>query len=94
MMLCHIIFYDMMLYDIMSTHVYDMGSYDTDVSDQNWCDYLFDETPPTHINYHSSIACHYLEAKQFGYSPVKRIKQSIVEMNFEVKKYDSVLVSV
>ena len=73
---------------------YDMGSYDTDVSDQNWCDYLFDETPPTHINYHSSIACHYLEAKQFGYSPVKRIKQSIVEMNFEVKKYDSVLVSV
>ena len=73
---------------------FDMGSYDTDVSDQNWCSYIFGDTPPEYINYHSQVLCYYLEARQFGYSPVRRIKQPLIQMNYEVKRYDSIFLSI
>ena len=73
---------------------YDMGSYDTDVSKENWCNYIFGNIPPEYIDYHSQVMCHYTEKRLFGYSPVKRLKTDIKKMRFKVKRYDSILLSI
>ena len=73
---------------------YDMGSYDTDVSKENWCDYIFGNIPPAYIDYYSQVMCHYKEKRLFGYSPIKRLKNNIEQMRFKVKRYDSILLPV
>ena len=66
---------------------YDAGSYDTDVSDQNWIDYLMGETPPETIKYTHEITCKYIDKQQFGYSGFKRFKNKL-DLKYEVTKYD------
>ena len=66
---------------------FDMGSYDTDISDQNWCSYLFENIPPKIISYTHTIECFYLEKQQFGYSPWNRIKRK-KELDFKVNTYN------
>ena len=67
---------------------FDMGSYDTDVSDQNWSSYLFDNVPPDYITYTDTIRCVYKKKQQFGYSDIERIKINLTYLKFEVKTYD------
>ena len=68
---------------------FDMGSYDTDVSDQNWISYLFDNKPPMHITYTHTIECFYKNKQKFGYSTLDRIKTKLIDnIKFEVKIYD------
>ena len=67
---------------------FDMGSYDTDVSDQNWSSYLFGNVPPDHITYTDTVRCVYKKKQQFGYSDMDRIKINLTYLNFEVKTYD------
>jgi hypothetical protein len=67
---------------------FDMGSYDTDVSDQNWSSYLFGNVPPDHITYTDTIRCVYKKKQQFGYSDIDRIKINLTYLKFEVKTYD------
>ena len=66
---------------------YDAGSYDTDVSDQNWIDYLMGETPPEAIKYTHEITCKYIDKQQFGYSGFERFKNKL-DLKYEVTKYD------
>ena len=66
---------------------FDMGSYDTDVSDQNWCDYIFGKTPPKIISYTDTIECFYLKQQQFGYSDLNRIKRK-KQLDFKVNTYN------
>lgn len=65
---------------------FDMGSYDTDVSDQNWCDYIFGKTPPEIISYTHKVECFYLKQQQFGYSPVNRIRRK-KQLDFKIDRY-------
>ena len=67
---------------------FDMGSYDTDVSDQNWSSYLFGNVPPDYITYTDTIRCVYKKKQQFGYSDIERIKINLTYLKFEVKTYD------
>jgi hypothetical protein len=67
---------------------FDMGSYDTDVSDQNWSSYLFGNVPPDHITYTDTVRCVYKKKQQFGYSDIDRIKINLTYLKFEVKTYD------
>jgi hypothetical protein len=66
---------------------FDVGSYDTDVSDQNWCDYIFGKTPPEIISYTHKVECFYLEHQQFGYSPINRIRRK-KQLDFKVNTYN------
>lgn len=65
---------------------FDMGSYDTDVSDQNWISYLYGNDVPSHIKYHSQVSCVYDQDTPFGYEDWVRVKRPI-SVDFEVKKY-------
>jgi len=67
---------------------FDMGSYDTDVSDQNWSSYLFGNVPPDYIKYTDTVRCVYKKKQQFGYSDIDRIKIDLTYLTFEVKTYD------
>lgn len=67
---------------------FNMGSYDTDVSDQNWSSYLFGNIPPEYITYTDTIRCVYKKKQQFGYSDIDRIKINLTYLKFEVKTYD------
>jgi hypothetical protein len=67
---------------------FDMGSYDTDVSDQNWSSYLFGNVPPDHITYTDTVRCVYKKKQQFGYSDINRIKINLTYLKYEVKTYD------
>jgi hypothetical protein len=68
---------------------FDMGSYDIDVSDQNWSSYLFGNVPPEYITYTDTIQCFYKKPQQFGYSDVDRVKTKLTKtLKFEVKTYD------
>lgn len=66
---------------------FDAGSYDTDVSDQIWCSYLFGNTPPNVITYTSKVECIYTKPQQFGYAPWER-KKSKNLLKFKVKTYN------
>ena len=65
---------------------FDMGSYDTDVSDENWISYLYGNNVPSHIKYHSQVSCVYDQDTPFGYEDWVRVKRPI-SVDFEVKKY-------
>ena len=67
---------------------FDMGSYDTDVSDQNWSSYLFGNVPPDYITYTDTVRCVYKKKQQFGYSDIDRIKIDLTYLKYEVKTYD------
>ena len=67
---------------------FNMGSYDTDVSDQNWSSYLFGNVPPDYIMYTDTVRCVYKKKQQFGYSDIDRIKINLTYLKFEVKTYD------
>ena len=67
---------------------FDMGSYDTDVSDQNWSSYLFGNVPPDYITYTDTVRCVYKKKQQFGYSDIDRIKINLTYLKYEVKTYD------
>jgi len=74
---------------------FDKGSYDTDVSDQNWISYIDGVIPPNNIKYTHSIQCIYKDMQQFGYAPWDRIKTELTNpIQFEVKKYDNILVPI
>ena len=51
---------------------FDMGSYDTDTSDVDFCDILHTKNVPETINYHSKVICEYKESQQLGYADVNR----------------------
>jgi hypothetical protein len=67
---------------------FDKGSYDTDVSDQNWSSYLFGNVPPDYITYTDTVRCVYKKKQRFGYSDIDRIKIKLTYLKFEVKTYD------
>ena len=67
---------------------FDKGSYDTDVSDQNWSSYLFGNVPPDYITYTDTVRCVYKKKQRFGYSDIDRIKINLTYLKFEVKTYD------
>ena len=67
---------------------FDKGSYDTDVSDQNWSSYLFGNVPPDYITYTDTVRCIYKKKQRFGYSDIDRIKIKLTYLKFEVKTYD------
>lgn len=68
---------------------YDKGSYDWDVSNQNWATYLLGKRPPSTIQYHSSVECIYKEKWKFGYAPWERIKTPLNSVyNMKVRTYD------
>ena len=67
---------------------FDKGSYDTDVSDQNWSSYLFGNVPPKYITYTDTVRCVYKKKQRFGYSDIDRIKIKLTYLKFEVKTYD------
>ena len=67
---------------------FDKGSYDTDVSDQNWSSYLFGNVPPDYITYTDTVRCVYKKKQIFGYSDIDRIKIKLTYLKFEVKTYD------
>ena len=67
---------------------FDKGSYDTDVSDQNWSSYLFGDVPPDYITYTDTVRCVYKKKQRFGYSDIDRIKIKLTYLKFEVKTYD------
>ena len=68
---------------------FEMGSYDTDISNQNWISYLFGTKPPEEITYNNTIQCFYKEEKQFGYSDIERVKTILTKpIKFRVKNYD------
>lgn len=74
---------------------FDKGSYDTDVSDQNWISYIDGVVPPNNIKYTHSIQCIYKDMQQFGYAPWDRIKTELTNpIQFEVKEYDNILVPI
>lgn len=68
---------------------FEAGSYDTDVSDQNWINYLIGNYPPEEIEYNNVIECNYLEKVLFGYSELDRKKVSLTDtIKFKVECYD------
>ena len=70
---------------------YDKGSYDWDISDQNWASYLFDNEPPKKIFYTDSIECIYGEKIKFGYAPWERLKNALQRPYIkEVETYDNI----
>ena len=74
---------------------FDKGSYDTDVSDQNWISYIDGAVPPNNIKYTHSIQCIYKDMQQFGYAPWDRIITELTNpIQFEVKEYDNILVPI
>jgi len=70
---------------------YDKGSYDWDISDQNWASYLFGNKPPKQIFYTDSVECIYTEKRKFGYAPWERLKNSLPRPYVkEVTIYDNI----
>ena len=68
---------------------FDMGSYDTDTSNQNWSSYIFGNVPPEYITYTDTIECFYKKKQRFGYSDVNRVKTKLTNfINFKVNIYD------
>lgn len=68
---------------------FDKGSYDWDVSDQNWIKYIFGKTPPQKIVYTHSVECIYKNKQQFGYAPWDRVKTALkTQLIYEIKKME------
>tara|TARA_B110001454_G_scaffold47999_1_gene47330 strand:+ start:44 stop:982 length:939 start_codon:yes stop_codon:yes gene_type:complete len=68
---------------------FDKGSYDIDVSNENWSSYIFGNVPPKHIAYTNTVECFYKKKQIFGYSDVNRVKTKLTNfINFEVNTYD------
>lgn len=66
---------------------FEMGSYDTDVSDQQWTSFLYGAPVPEYILYTHQIKCIYDQTEQFGYHKWDRVKTAN-KISFEVKTYD------
>jgi hypothetical protein len=70
---------------------YDKGSYDWDISNQNWTSYLFGNKPPKQIVYTNSVECIYTEKQKFGYAPWERLKSALPRPYImEVVTYDNI----
>ena len=70
---------------------FDAGSYDTDISEENWSSYLFDNLPPEYITYTDTIECVYKEPrKMFGYGELDKVKTTLLNsINYKVNTYDN-----
>ncbi len=66
---------------------FDKGSYDTDVSNQNWVSYLYGGHVPNNIVYSHQVKCKYNQKTKFGYEHCYREKIKS-NLNFKVIVYE------
>lgn len=65
---------------------FEAGSYDTDISNNNWLDYLIKKNIPKDITFTHSVEIFYKNKQTFGYTDYNRVKKPIHNFTYEVEK--------
>ena len=66
---------------------YEAGSYDEEVSDACWAQWLIEKQVPRSITFNQSVRCFYNEKVKFGYSSYSRSIEPITPKVYQVERY-------
>lgn len=65
---------------------FEAGSYDTDISDNNWLDYFIRNKMPETITFNNTVEIFYKNKQTFGYSDYSRVKTPMNNLTCKVEK--------